>query len=184
MSLAHSPSVAFALSSSTRSTPASCKALRTRGKFDLGQVEMYCAALMYFSSLSVFSAASAAAVVVTYAPVLRIAGSTSLVTQRLNFLAFGSLLDSMREYKPLSLMMCAPKLPVFKVGISPTLTSRLSSISTWRLIASAVSLYPKAVATSLPTNQGASSIMIVRIAPNSELLKVCNSFMPARLLPL
>lgn len=93
-----------------------------------------------------------------YAPVFH----TSAVTQCLNSFADGSLLLRMREYRPDSLMIvicCAPE------GVS-ILDIPRSSWKTFSLAAFVGFAYPKAVATSLPTNQGSPEISTVLSSPN------------------
>ena len=90
------------------------------------------------------------------------------MTQRLNVLAFGSLLPRIREYKPDSLITIASRF-------WPDRTKRsvsLSSPSTWSRIALGVLLYPKISATSFPTNQGSPSLTIVLTVPNSLFVNV------------
>lgn len=53
---------------------------------------------------------------------------------------------------------------------------RASSLSTWLAIAFLSFTYPKALATSIPTNQGFPSIVTVLTFPNSGLLKIIISF--------
>ena len=65
-----------------------------------------------------------------YSPCLRIAGSTSDVTQRLNALAVDSLLDRIRLYKPDSLMIVMPRLGISKVAFSDFCRIARSSSST------------------------------------------------------
>ena len=104
--------------------------------------------------------------VVRYTPCFRIVGRTSDVTHRLNSFACGSLLDRIRLYKPDSLMMYISRFwpESAKRPVS------LSSASTCFLSASDVSLYPSIVATSLPTNHGSLSMMIILTEPNSGSL--------------
>lgn len=99
-----------------------------------------------------------------YAPCLRIDGNTSDVTQRLNSLALGNLLERIRLYKPDSLMILACCKPRDVVVICHPF---LSSSSTWDFKALTVSLYPSIAATSLPTNHGSLLMLSVRMVPNS-----------------
>lgn len=101
---------------------------------------------------------------VAYIPCERIAGNTSLVTHRLNFLACGNLLDSMREYNPLSLIQVT-----FRFWPAVTICSvSLSSLSIWSRIAFLAFWYPNISATSLPTKYGLLSISTVLIFPNKN----------------
>ena len=93
-----------------------------------------------------------------YAPVFH----TSAVTQCLNSFADGSLLLRMREYRPDSLIIvicCAPE------GVSILDTPR-SSWQTFSLAAFVGFAYPKAVATSFPTNHGSPETSTVLTVPN------------------
>lgn len=93
-----------------------------------------------------------------YAPVFH----TSAVTQCLNSFADGSLLLRIRAYRPDSLMIvicCAPE------GVS-ILDIPRSSWKTFSLAAFVGFAYPKAVATSLPTNHGSPEISTVLTVPN------------------
>lgn len=106
----------------------------------------------------------------TYPPVLRIEGRTSDVTQCLNLCADSSLLPKIKAYKPDSLIttkFCFPE------GVSISFTP-LSSSKIWSLTAFCGLVYPSAIATSFPTNQGSSLIINVLTYPNSSFLKICN----------
>lgn len=93
-----------------------------------------------------------------YAPVFH----TSEVTQCLNSFADGSLLLRIREYRPDSLIMVICCVPP---GVSHFVTP-LSSASTCTKTAFLALLYPRASATSLPTNHGSPEISTVLRLPN------------------
>ena len=113
---------------------------------------------------------------VAYNPCLRIAGRTSDVTQCLNCLAFGSLLERIRLYKPDSLMSQLPRWPNSGAFCPWVFELTRSSSSTWSKIACLTSAYPRTSATSLPTKYGLSSIVSVRTVPNSEFSKTVMLF--------
>lgn len=118
----------------------------------------------------------------TYPPFLRMEGITSEVIHRLNFFAPGSLLESTREYRPLSLITIGCwSLPIGSRIVTPS-SCNLSSSSTWSASAFRGLLYPSAVATSFPTNHGSPFTYTVRISPNSGLLKIISSFICTLLL--
>ena len=118
---------------------------------------------------------------VSYTPVLWMAGSTSLVTQCLKAFALGILLLKIRLYRPDSLMRAVldegDTFPFWESAPCGSISSRLSSSSTWAMMALPGFLYPSATATSLPTSQGVPSISTVRTCPNSGFSKICKSFM-------
>lgn len=87
---------------------------------------------------------------------------TSLVTQCLNSFADGSLLLRIRAYSPDSLIMVICCVPP---GVSHFVTP-LSSASTCTKTAFLALLYPRASATSLPTNHTTPSISTVLSSPN------------------
>lgn len=106
-------------------------------------------------------------------PVLRMDGSTSAVIQCLNSFADGSLLLRMREYRPDSLMIVICCVPP---GVSHFVTP-LSSSAIWSLKALLGFVYPKASATSLPTNHGSPEISTVLSSPNSGWLNTVGASM-------
>lgn len=123
-----------------------------------------------------------------------IEGNTSLVTQCLNSLAFGNLLDMISEYKPDSLIMVLfeKSFPDHSSEVFPfwekPLYSRTfrSSESTCTLIALFELLYPSASATSLPTNQGSPFCSTILNLPNSVILNLmyqCKTFSYVQIAP-
>ena len=153
-----------------------------------GCICAFSASKAFLASLSSFNALNAAIAIsglsssssLAYKPCLRIDGRTSEVTHLLNAFAFGSLLDKMREYNPLSLISHPPLCPNSRSKLDSVLLLSLSSSSTCSCTASFGLLYPNTSATSLPTNQGALLISIVRTSPNASFLKIFSSF---KLLP-